>query len=140
MYINRKIGINFAENLSISEQTDITQHATIKGSGAGKPSHTLKQISCRLLNALEEAKGYIYSSDLKRGDDHFRKVLSVNEVDRSEGLSLTIEVLSTTCPVTSGMGLVDVYSDACLTITEEYDQIECHLKLDQLNVHIMHKK
>ncbi|KRZ02953.1 hypothetical protein T11_3123 [Trichinella zimbabwensis] len=85
------------------------------------------------LSALEEAKGYIYSSDLKRGDDHFRKVLSVSEVDRSEGLSLTMEVLPTTCPVSSGMSPEEVYSDACPTTTEEYEQIECHLKLDHSN-------
>ncbi|KRZ67549.1 hypothetical protein T10_5877 [Trichinella papuae] len=81
-------------------------------------------------SALEEAKGYIYDSDLKRGDDHFRRVLSVSDVDTSEGLSLTMDVLPTTCPVSPEMPLEQVYSDACPTTTEEYDQIECHLKLD----------
>ncbi|KRZ17120.1 hypothetical protein T11_1203 [Trichinella zimbabwensis] len=81
-------------------------------------------------SALEEAKGYIYDSDLKRGDDHFRKVLSVRDVDRSEGLSLTMDVLPTECQVSSEMTLEQVYSDACPTTTEEYEEIECHLKLD----------
>ncbi|KRZ67545.1 hypothetical protein T10_1743 [Trichinella papuae] len=82
------------------------------------------------LSALEEAKGYIYDSDLKRGDDHFRRVLSVSDVDTSEGLSLTMDVLPTTCPVSPEMTLEQVYSDACPTTTEEYEEIECHLKLD----------
>ncbi|KAL1233417.1 hypothetical protein T4B_7048 [Trichinella pseudospiralis] len=81
-------------------------------------------------SALEEAKEYIYAFDSQGGRGNFRKVLSVKDVDRSDGLSLTLEALPTTCPVSSDMSMDKVYSDECPTTTEEYDQIECRLKLD----------
>ncbi|KAL1233087.1 hypothetical protein T4B_998 [Trichinella pseudospiralis] len=81
-------------------------------------------------SALEEAKRYIYDSDLKKEGEHFRKVLSVRDVDTSDGLSLTLEALPTTCPVSSDMSMEEVYSDACPTTTEQYEEIECQLKLD----------
>ncbi|KRX36663.1 hypothetical protein T05_4766, partial [Trichinella murrelli] len=79
---------------------------------------------------LDEAKDYIYQSDLQSGKGYFRRVLDVSEVDRSEGLSLTIDALSTTCLVSSEISLEQVYSDECLTTKVEYDEIQCHLKLD----------
>ncbi|KRZ48449.1 hypothetical protein T02_12825 [Trichinella nativa] len=82
------------------------------------------------LSPLEEAKGYIYQSDLQSGKGHFRRVLDVKDVDTSDGLSLTIDALSTTCPVSSEMTQEQVYSDGCPVTKEEYDEIECHLKLD----------
>ncbi|KRZ83475.1 hypothetical protein T08_5385 [Trichinella sp. T8] len=82
------------------------------------------------LSPLEEAKGYIYQSDLQSGKGHFRRVLDVKDVDTSDGLSLTIDALSTTCPVSSEMTQEQVYSDGCPVTTEEYDEIECHLKLN----------
>ncbi|KRZ32276.1 Cyclin-dependent kinase 2-associated protein 1 [Trichinella pseudospiralis] len=82
---------------------------------------------------LEEAKRYIYDSDLKKEGEQFRKVLSVRDVDTSEGLSLTMDVLPTTCAVSSGMSIEEVYSDACPTTTEQYEEIECQLKLDSSN-------
>ncbi|KRY77010.1 hypothetical protein T4A_13643 [Trichinella pseudospiralis] len=85
------------------------------------------QLKC---SALEEAKEYIYAFDSQGGRGNFRKVLSVKDVDRSDGLSLTLEALPTTCPVSSDMSMDKVYSDECPTTTEEYDQIECRLKLD----------
>ncbi|KRX13308.1 hypothetical protein T07_2943 [Trichinella nelsoni] len=81
-------------------------------------------------SALEEAKNYIYQSDLQSGKGHFRRVLDVKDVDTSEGLSLTIDALSTTCPVSSELSQEQVYSDECPTTKVEYDEIECHLKLD----------
>ncbi|KRY08905.1 hypothetical protein T12_4645, partial [Trichinella patagoniensis] len=81
-------------------------------------------------SALEEAKDYIYQSDLQSGKGYFRRVLDVSEVDRSEGLSLTIDALSTTCLVSSEISLEQVYSDECLTTKVEYDEILCHLQLD----------
>nr|ABY60750.1 hypothetical protein [Trichinella spiralis] len=81
-------------------------------------------------SALEEAKDYIYQSDLQSGKGHFRRVLDVKDVDRSEGLSLTIEALSTTCQVSSEISQEQVYSDECPITKVEYDEIECHLKLD----------
>ncbi|KRX53156.1 hypothetical protein T09_3496 [Trichinella sp. T9] len=80
---------------------------------------------------LDEAKNYIYQSDLQSGRGNFRKVLEVRNVDTSEGLSLTIDALPTTCPVSSNKSLDEVYSDECRTTKDEYDKIECHLKLDQ---------
>ncbi|KRZ59058.1 hypothetical protein T02_16515 [Trichinella nativa] len=80
---------------------------------------------------LDEAKDYIYQSDLQSGRGNFRKVLEVRNVDTSEGLSLTIDALPTTCPVSSKKSLEEVYSDECRTTKDEYDKIECHLKLDQ---------
>ncbi|KRZ52853.1 hypothetical protein T02_5108, partial [Trichinella nativa] len=81
-------------------------------------------------SALDEAKDYIYQSDLQSGKGYFRRVLDVSEVDRSEGLSLTIDALPTTCLVSSEISLEQVYSDECLTTKVEYDEIQCHLKLD----------
>ncbi|KRY28625.1 hypothetical protein T01_7535, partial [Trichinella spiralis] len=81
-------------------------------------------------SALEEAKDYIYQSDLQSGKGHFRRVLDVKDVDRSEGLSLTIDALSTTCQVSSEISQEQVYSDECPITKVEYDEIECHLKLD----------
>ncbi|KRX73637.1 hypothetical protein T06_5655 [Trichinella sp. T6] len=82
------------------------------------------------LSPLEEAKGYIYQSDLQSGKGYFRRVLDVKDVDTSDGLSLTIDALSTTCPVSSEMTQEQVYSDECPVTRKEYDEIECHLKLD----------
>ncbi|KRY08125.1 hypothetical protein T12_1034 [Trichinella patagoniensis] len=80
---------------------------------------------------LDEAKNYIYQSDIQSGRGNFRKVLEVRNVDTSEGLSLTIDALPTTCPVSSKKSLEEVYSDECRITKDEYDKIECHLKLDQ---------
>ncbi|KRY30614.1 hypothetical protein T01_4758 [Trichinella spiralis] len=79
---------------------------------------------------LEEAQSYIYQSDLQSGKGHFRRVLDISDVDTSDGLSLTIDALPTTCPVSSEMTQDQVYSDECPVTREEYDEIECHLKLD----------
>ncbi|KRX22538.1 hypothetical protein T07_2725 [Trichinella nelsoni] len=82
------------------------------------------------LSPLEEAKDYIFQSDLQSGKGHFRRVLGVSDVDTTDGLSLTIDALQTTCPVSSEMTQEQVYSDECPTTKVEYDEIECHLKLD----------
>ncbi|XP_003369608.1 conserved hypothetical protein [Trichinella spiralis] len=82
------------------------------------------------LSPLEEAQSYIYQSDLQSGKGHFRRVLDISDVDTSDGLSLTIDALPTTCPVSSEMTQDQVYSDECPVTREEYDEIECHLKLD----------
>ncbi|OUC40789.1 hypothetical protein D917_03800 [Trichinella nativa] len=82
------------------------------------------------LSPLEEAQSYIYQSDLQSGKGNFRRVLDVSDVDTSDGLSLTIDALSTTCPVSSEMTQEQVYSDECPVTKKEYDEIECHLKLD----------
>ncbi|OUC40927.1 BAR domain protein [Trichinella nativa] len=79
---------------------------------------------------MKEAKSYIYSSDLQKPDQNFRKVTSVSKVDRSDGLSMEMDVVQTSCQVSSKLSQEKVYTDAC-PVSNEYEKIKCNLKLDE---------
>ncbi|KRX37438.1 hypothetical protein T03_15541 [Trichinella britovi] len=81
-------------------------------------------------DAMKEAQSYIYSSDLQKPDQNFRKVTSVSKVDRSDGLSMEMDVVQTSCQVSSKLSQEKVYTDAC-PVSNEYEKIKCNLKLDE---------
>ncbi|KRZ07165.1 hypothetical protein T4B_1071 [Trichinella pseudospiralis] len=81
------------------------------------------------LDVLQYAKQTIYQSDLKKSDQKFRKVVSVDSSSAigEDSVSITIHAKETTCAVSKKISVDKVYSKDCKISTKHYEDIECLL-------------
>ncbi|XP_003369632.1 putative pyroglutamyl-peptidase 1 [Trichinella spiralis] len=81
------------------------------------------------LDILQYAKQTIYASDLKKPDQNFRKVVSVDSSTAAgeDIVSITIHAKETTCAVSQQISIDKVYSKECTVSTRKYEDIECFL-------------
>ncbi|KRZ17049.1 hypothetical protein T11_17315 [Trichinella zimbabwensis] len=79
------------------------------------------------LDILQYAKQTIYESDLKKSDQKFRKVVSVDSSSAAgdDSISITIHAKETTCAVSKKISMDKVYSKDCKISTKHYEDIEC---------------
>ncbi|KRX72222.1 hypothetical protein T02_12495 [Trichinella nativa] len=81
------------------------------------------------LDILQYAKQIIYASDLKKYNQQFRKVVSVDSstAANEDIVSITIHAKETTCAVSQQIPMDKVYSKECAVSTRKYEDIECFL-------------